>query len=74
MNYHWCLPRRRYNNSISGQCNCFDGECNLEHNHAENGGAIHSTESKLYMNDNVTIAHKMATGNGGGVYLSTIVN
>ena len=25
----------------------FDGECNLEYNHAENGGAIHSTESKL---------------------------
>ena len=49
----------------------FDGVCNLEHNHAENGGAIHSTESKLYVNGNVTIAHNTATGNGGGVYLST---
>ena len=49
----------------------FDGECNLEHNHAENGGVIHSTESKLYVNGNVTIAHNTATGNGGGVYLST---
>ena len=49
----------------------FDGVCNLEHNHAENGGAIHSTESKLYVNGDVTIAHNTATGNGGGVYLST---
>ena len=49
----------------------FDGVCNLEHNHDENGGAIHSTESKLYMSGDVTIAHNTATGNGGGVYLST---
>ena len=49
----------------------FDGECNLERNHAENGGAIHSTESRLYINGNVTIAHNTATGNGGGIYLSS---
>ena len=49
----------------------FDGECNLEYNHAENGGAIHSTESKLYVNGDIAIAHNTATGNGGGVYLST---
>ena len=49
----------------------FDGECNLEHNHAENGGAIHSTDSKLYVNVNITIAHNTATKNGGDVYLST---
>ena len=49
----------------------FDGVCNLEYNHAENGGAIHSTDSKLYVNGNVTVAHNTATGNGGGVYLST---
>ena len=49
----------------------FDGVCNLEYNHAENGGAIYSTESELYVNGNVTIAHNTATGNGGGVYLST---
>ena len=48
----------------------FDGVCNLEYNHAENGGAIHSTDSKLYVNGDVTIAHNTATGNGGGVYLS----
>ena len=54
------------------QSNVFiDGVCNLEYNHAENGGAIHSTESKLYVNGDVTIAHNTATGNGGGVYLST---
>ena len=49
----------------------FYGFCHLEHNHAENGGAIHSTESKVYVNEYVTIAHNTATGNGGGVYLST---
>ena len=49
----------------------FDGECNLEHNHAENGGAIHSTESKLYVNGDVIVTNNIATGNGGGVYLST---
>ena len=49
----------------------FDGVCNLECNHAENGGAIYSTESKLYVNGDVTITHNTATGNGGGIYLST---
>ena len=49
----------------------FDGECHLEYNNAENGGAIHSTESKLYVNGNATIAHNTATQNGGGVYLLT---
>ena len=33
----------------------FDGECTLEHNHAVLGGAIHSTGSRLYVNDNVTV-------------------
>ena len=42
----------------------------LNKNHAENGGAIHSTESKLYVNGDATIAHNRATANGGGVYLS----
>ena len=49
----------------------FNGACNLKYNHAENGGAIHSTESKLYLNGNVMIAHNTVTGNGGGIYLST---
>ena len=49
----------------------FDGVCNLKHNFAANGGAIHSTESKLYviLNGYVIIAYNTATRNGGGVYL-----
>ena len=54
------------------QSNVFlDRTCSLEHNLAENGGAIHSTASKLYVNGDVTVAHNTATRNGGGVYLST---
>ena len=49
----------------------FDIVGNIEHNSAEYGGAIHSTESKLYVNGNVSIAHNTATRNGGGVYLAT---
>ncbi len=49
----------------------FDGQCIFKHNQAENGGAIYSTESKLYVSGHVTVAHNTATGNGGGVYLST---
>ena len=48
----------------------FDGVCTLKFNFAINGGAIHATESKLYVNGNVTIAHNTATRNGGGIYLS----
>ena len=47
----------------------FNGICNLVHNHATNGGAIHSTESKIHVNGNVTITCNTATRNGGGVYL-----
>ena len=49
----------------------FDGTCRLEHNHAENGGAILSSESKIYLNGDVTIGYSIATRNGGGVYLSS---
>ena len=48
----------------------FAGTCIFEYNLAENGGAILSIESKLYLNGNVTIAHNTAVRNGGGVYLS----
>ena len=48
----------------------FDGECNFEQNSAENGGAIQSTDSKLYINGGVMIAHNTAARNGGGFYLS----
>ena len=49
----------------------FDKSCSLQHNHAENGGAIYSTDSKLYVYGNVYVEHNTAAGNGGGVYLST---
>ena len=53
------------------QSNAFlDGVCDLQHNHAKNGGAIYSTESKIYMNGNVTIKRNTAIINGGGIYLS----
>ena len=48
----------------------FYGTCSFEHNHAKNGGAVLSIESQLFVNGNVTIAFNIATGNGGGVYLS----
>ena len=47
----------------------FDGTCSFEHNHAESGGAILSTESKLTLNGDMFIAHNTATRNGGGIYL-----
>ena len=52
------------------QSNAFlDGTCEFQHNQAENGGAIYATESKLFVNSDVTIASNKATRNGGGVYL-----
>ena len=48
----------------------FDGVCIFEYNHAENGGAILSIESKIYVNGDVMIKNNIATRNGGGVYLS----
>ena len=48
----------------------FDGVCTFEYNRAENGGAILSTESKIYVNGDVMIKNNIATRNGGGVYLS----
>ena len=47
----------------------FDRSCTLELNNAKNGGAIFSTESKLHVSGDVTIAHNKATENGGGIYL-----
>ena len=45
------------------------GNCNFEHNHADNGGAILSINSKIYANGNITIAYNVVNRNGGGVYL-----
>ena len=49
----------------------FAGTCSLEHNHAENGGAIHSTDSKIYVNGNVVLTNNTAIRSGGGAYLLT---
>ena len=48
----------------------FNGMCSLEHNIAENGAAILSTESKLYVNGDLAVAHNRATRNGGGIHLT----
>ena len=47
------------------------GICTLSYNYAENGGALHSSLSKvtLYQNGNLTITHNSAHISGGGVYL-----
>ena len=47
----------------------FEGTCSMEHNHAENGGALYATESKVYTHNIITIANNTATQNGGGIYL-----
>ena len=47
----------------------FYGISNLVYNHAEYGGAIHATESKLYVQGVTTIANNTAMATGGGVYL-----
>ena len=47
----------------------FDGSCNVSYNHAENGGAIRSSESKVYVNGNLTVTHNSANESGGGIYL-----
>ena len=47
----------------------FDGSCNVSYNHAENGGAIRSSESKVFVNGHLTVTHNSANENGGGIYL-----
>ena len=46
-----------------------EGIITLLYNHAENGGAIHATESKIYVYGESTIANNTATRTGGGIYL-----
>ena len=50
----------------------FYGTCQFECNHAENGGAILSIDSKIYAKgeSNVFIAHNTALENGGCLHLS----
>ena len=47
----------------------FKGKCYLTRNYAKIGGAIHATESKIYVYDGTTIAHNRASESGGGVYM-----
>ena len=47
----------------------FDGTCTLTNNRAENGGALYTTQSKVHVIGEVTIANNTATANGGGIYL-----
>ena len=52
------------------QSNAFFSErCSFEYNDAEYGGAVHSSESKIYVKGTVTIDGNRASKNGGGVYL-----
>ncbi len=46
-----------------------DGEGKFYDNVAETGGAVHLTESTLYVNGRMTITNNTALINGGGVYL-----
>lgn len=48
----------------------FNGTVSLTDNHAENGGALHATESKVYVfSETTTVAFNRANNTGGGVYL-----
>ena len=57
--------------AITGfQSNFFlDGKCIIKNNHAENGGAIYATQSKLNILGRVQITNNSAIGSGGGIYL-----
>ena len=43
--------------------------CSFRLNHAANGGAIHATESKVYVLGHLSIGNNVAAKSGGGVYL-----
>ena len=46
-----------------------DGVCKFYNNFAETGGAVHLTESTLYVNGRMIITNNTALTNGGGMYL-----
>ena len=48
----------------------FSGQSLFESNRAENGGAVHSIESNLFVGGSMTLAQNQALRNGGGIYLS----
>ena len=48
----------------------FQGQSNLSHNTAENGGALHAIASKLYVRSGTHIvSNNSASESGGGIYL-----
>ena len=52
------------------QSNIFTlGQIHMLNNHAENGGAIHSIESKFQVYESIKIANNVANQTGGGIYL-----
>ena len=51
----------------------FFGDIKFESNEAENGGAVYSYESKVYIRDSLVVMDNRATSNGGGC-TSTKVN
>ena len=48
----------------------FQGEARFEHNRAEIGGAILSTESEVFLSNKVYVLNNSASKSGGGLYLS----
>ena len=47
----------------------FNGSCAFIGNHAYSGGAIHATESSLYLFGHLTVANNTVWDTGGGIYL-----
>ena len=46
-----------------------DEKCNLMHNHAQSGGAIHAAESKIWTYGAIEIAYNSVYESGGGIHL-----
>ena len=46
-----------------------EGMCSLSHNHAQSGGALYISQSKVHIYGEMTIAYNMATDYGGGISL-----
>ena len=47
----------------------FSRKCSFECNNAEYGGAVHSSENKIYVKGTVIIVGNRVSKSGGGVYL-----
>ncbi len=46
-----------------------EGKCSLSNNHAENGGALYATESRIHIYGAATIIHNVVSESGGSIYL-----